>query len=846
MTATTMLQPRRSPLLRDRAAAAAARGSWPLTIVLIALVVATALLLLPVTGPGEWLLPAALGTVAVLGAAQAVRSLTGSPGLGVLGMLIALAIAAIVVSRPNDPLDAVTVLGRRFVEFGAQLPNDLPPLRESPAVIAVLAMLVMLIATLVDLAVFGLRAPMVALVPLAVLPTLPAVLGQPAAPGWAWTLCLGLVIAMLYASARWRRRCEDEARAAVGYTADRRGAGGLSGALVSGAAAVAIAALLSALLPVPSGALWQQLAPVPSLSVNRVNPIIDLGDDLRREHPADMLRYATSQTEGQLPYLSLVSLTRLEADSEWGPAEFAGDGAVPSDRPVPPSGMPDVLAHQGPETQRSANIIVNPGVTPNLPHFHFADVFADVPENYRRDEATGDIRERDGEAFGLSYHVTSWPLLPGEDELATLVSTQAGQLAPYVELPDDEAALAPIRAAMAQVVDPQAGPYAQALQLQRWFTGGAFDYSEQAPVAGGYDGTNLEVLAAFLEARSGYCVHFASAMAVMGRMLDIPTRIQVGFTPGVFESVNAVGQPVYAVTTDDLHAWAEFWVPGYGWVPFETTPADGLGALTVPPLDPEGEQEAQPTETPEPTQETAEPTPTPTQPDVGATDEPEPSETDPAATAEGSTEAPLLLGPALGILVAGLAVAALVALALAAPGLVRRRRRNARRARVDDGAPGALAGPDRELHAAAAAWREALETARDHGLAVPRGTVGAVADGLIAQLAAREAELAETASEAARAPAAEAADAIAVEPSLDDARAALERLGAARDRAAFAAPEPEAAAEALPSWDDVELVSAAIRARSTPAQLRRARLRPASVLGAPGRLRRALRRGRRR
>ncbi|NLT27186.1 MAG: transglutaminase domain-containing protein, partial [Microbacteriaceae bacterium] len=682
-------------------------------------------------------LPAALCVIAVLGAAQAVRSLTGSTGLSVAAMFATLVVAGAIAAGPDGPLDVFAVLGRRVVEFGEQLPNDLPPLRETPAVVVMLAVLAMLVAALADLAAFGLRAPAAVLAPIAVLPALTAVLGQPAAPWWAWTLVLALVVVLLYTSARWRRRCEDEARAAVGYTADGRGAGGLSGALVAGLAAIGAAALVAPLLPPASGALWQQLAPVPSLSVNRVNPIIDLGDDLRRDQPTEMLRYATSQTEGSLPYLSLVSLTELEAGSEWRPAEFAGDGDVPGDEHRPPSGWPgtDLVLGGAPQT---VNIILNPGVTPYLPHFHPTDVYTDVPADYRRDEATGDVRQVDGEAFALGYHVRTAIAMPSSGELALRTGTEAVQLPGLTELPDDEAALEPIRTAMAQVVDAEAGPYEQALQLQEWFTGGAFDYSEQAPVAGGYDGTNLDVIAAFLEARSGYCVHFASTMAVMGRMLDIPTRIQVGFTPGAFDSVYSVGQPVYTVTTDDLHAWAEFWVPGYGWVPFETTPAEGLGELSVPELGEEG-AEAQPTETPEPTEQPVEPTPTEAEPDPA--DETErPDETDPARTDGEADAAPLLSGPVLAVLGAIAAVALLVALALAAPGFVRRRRRDARRERVEHGRGGALSGPDRELHPAAAAWRETLDTALDHGIALPRGTVGEIAAALVAALAAREAD----------------------------------------------------------------------------------------------------------
>ena len=45
---------------------------------------------------------------------------------------------------------------------------------------------------------------------------------------------------------------------------------------------------------------------------------------------------------------------------------------------------------------------------------------------------------------------------------------------------------------------------------------------------GGYDGNGLSVLADFLNQKSGYCIHFASAMAVMARLEGIPSRIAVG------------------------------------------------------------------------------------------------------------------------------------------------------------------------------------------------------------------------------------------------------------------------------------------------------------------------------
>jgi len=83
---------------------------------------------------------------------------------------------------------------------------------------------------------------------------------------------------------------------------------------------------------------------------------------------------------------------------------------------------------------------------------------------------------------------------------------------------------------------------------------------------------SLGGLVHFLEVgREGFCVHFAYAMAVMLRTLDIPARVAVGFTPG-----QAGDDGTYSVTTDDLHAWVEVPFEGYGWLPFEPSPSVGV------------------------------------------------------------------------------------------------------------------------------------------------------------------------------------------------------------------------------------------------------------------------------
>ena len=72
---------------------------------------------------------------------------------------------------------------------------------------------------------------------------------------------------------------------------------------------------------------------------------------------------------------------------------------------------------------------------------------------------------------------------------------------------------------------------------------------------------------------AGYCQYFAGAMALMLRYLGIPARVAVGFAGGSYDP----NQHLWDVTDREAHAWVEVWFKGYGWLPFDPTPA-GPGA----------------------------------------------------------------------------------------------------------------------------------------------------------------------------------------------------------------------------------------------------------------------------
>lgn len=71
------------------------------------------------------------------------------------------------------------------------------------------------------------------------------------------------------------------------------------------------------------------------------------------------------------------------------------------------------------------------------------------------------------------------------------------------------------------------------------------------------------------ESDSGYCTYFATAMAVLGRCSQIPTRYVEGF---VTAKSREGKEKTLSLTGSDAHAWVEAYIEHVGWVPFDPTP----------------------------------------------------------------------------------------------------------------------------------------------------------------------------------------------------------------------------------------------------------------------------------
>ncbi|MFP3913889.1 MAG: DUF3488 and DUF4129 domain-containing transglutaminase family protein [Actinomycetota bacterium] len=208
----------------------------------------------------------------------------------------------------------------------------------------------------------------------------------------------------------------------------------------------------------------------------------------------------------------------------------------------------------------------------------------------------GNLRIRARTFEGMTYQVRSQVprldvdrLASQEGELTPLfaqaaesgdisVSPREGSPAPrpagieeFLDLPGG---LDPAVAELASEITSGAGSSFEAALLLEDFLRG-FDYS--TAVSTGHSSLDLAAWLTDPESpnyRTGYCEQFAAAMGLMGRMMGLPTRVVIGFTPG--EVVETDDGPLHVVRERNAHAWVEVWIDGHGWVGFDPTPrSDG-------------------------------------------------------------------------------------------------------------------------------------------------------------------------------------------------------------------------------------------------------------------------------
>lgn len=282
----------------------------------------------------------------------------------------------------------------------------------------------------------------------------------------------------------------------------------------------------------------------------------------------------------------------------------------------------------------------------------------------------------------------------------------------YTALPDDlpQSVRAVVDQARSDGVAAPASGHDEQIAAMRWlvdyFTDPAngFVYTLDAPDGDGRN--NLEVVDDFLERRSGYCSHYASALAVLGRALGVPTRMVLGYSAS---GVQAEADFTYEVTADQLHAWVEAYIDDVGWVPFDVTPASADDADADDTADTPAAQSGDDADAPVPGDDADAAdgdgaTTDDDTPDTDGNTRDDEATSEQRASGTGDTSPAASLAWAVGGIGAVLVIVALCCL----PMLVRRRRRR-RRLRI---ASGSGSAGERWI----AAWQEIVDGAWDNGV----------------------------------------------------------------------------------------------------------------------------------
>lgn len=637
--------------------------------------------LVRVVDPDLWTMGAIVVAALVLAAGALARRLSAPP-LGVTATETAVWLVLVTLLFLRDtaflgvlPLPASIGQASDLVHSAfAHIVSGSAPLTAGAPLSFLIVASVGALAIVVDHVVITARMPLLAAVGLIAVSLIPAIAVPADVDVFAFVLLAASVLLLLRTETRGREQAAARAAARAAVRHGREGSVAAAAAGI-GAIGVVVALVAAPLLPsaAPGGAGLGG-------TLNSIDPTLQLGADLRRPANTEVLQLTTDATSA--PYLRAATLSSFDG-KVWRPDTgrlypLAQPGAF-----APLGVGADVRVIQYRTDIRIANL-----VSTWLPVAYPATAVSGLSGNWGALPGNRTVVGTNTNTSGQHYSVTSRVPRPTLEQIEAAHSEGVAVTDSDQSLPLSTPEIV-VRTAV-QVTAGATTDYDKLIAMQNWFRSSEFRYSLRAPVEQGFDGTGVDAVAKFLQVREGYCIHFASAFALMARTLGMPSRIVVGYLPGTASTDATAHKTVYTVMSTQLHAWPEVYFAGIGWVPFEPTNSLGTPTAFTPAsesgVDPGGK-------------------------DVGATPAPSSSarpsgrppvdSTDDGGSQASSASAIVRPGP-------WLATALAILLVLAAPALVREFRRRDQHA-------GARGGD------AVAAWRGFQDTAIDLGMTVPAG-----------------------------------------------------------------------------------------------------------------------------
>ncbi|MDJ0664493.1 MAG: transglutaminaseTgpA domain-containing protein [Acidimicrobiia bacterium] len=527
-------------------------------------------------------------------------------GLNLVGLVVAVArIAAPETTSGILPTrETWTAVAEQLDRAVTLIRTGIEPVQPEPGIVIVLAAVFWVVGVLLT---WGLMRghPYVALIPPLVLALQFATMDRGRTSAVRMILFLAIVafsivaITMDERDQSAGRMAAATRRASAGSRLAPSAASLLAGTLVF---SVLTTGLMSGWVPYDGVLPWRSATGLSSDVFGGVayNPFISIQQSLGTQSNAPVfLAEITGDVPGEQVYFRLVTMETYNG------GQFFADKPRVADldaRPWEEQG--NVFA--GPAGETTTTIQIE-GLRMNwLPQAYVPVSFSspeDIADQVRVRQADGSLRLEGNVSYeGLIYTIDS--AIPQPD-IAVLATGADGQLSPafefaateqdvpspvvaparpepadvdlYLALPEDLDV--GISAEAARITSNLTTNYEIGLALESWFHSDAFAYSTD--IEPGHGATDLA--AWLLDPDSpnyhiGYCENFATAMAVMARTLDVPSRVVLGFTPG---QPHPDQENVFVVLDRNAHAWVELWMPTQGWVRFDPTPrGDGINPST--------------------------------------------------------------------------------------------------------------------------------------------------------------------------------------------------------------------------------------------------------------------------
>lgn len=471
--------------------------------------------------------------------------------------------------------DALGELGDVLAESVAQVQTGVPPVHATPAIQALVVLAIGLVAVLVDTLAVAAAAPAASGLVLLCVFAVPASLADEMLP--FWTFILGAAAFALLLAVDGQHRHE--------AWRGRLGSGSASG---SGGSATSVAsiAMVIALIVGAGFTIVGTVGRLPGGGSGGggkggigLSEMTSLRGMLNRGRTAEVfyVRGLPEQT-----YMRASTLARYVPNKGWERGSDPGGQPARGELPLQPG-------DRGEGKTTRINIEPRDWKSFWLPTYGSVRRIETPDDDYRFDTKKGVIftqREREPEAY----------------ELDTVLSTPTKQALRMASGPKNlvdqeyykyEGVEQEVIDLSNKIVEGATNDFDKAAKLSEFFNSPLSDFKYDLKTQG--DVTKDALTDFVTRGKVGYCEQFASAMAVMARVVGLPSRVAIGFTAGVASADNSYR----VISTDDAHAWVEIFFPNHGWMTFDPTPiSDGRGV--VPPYlrdNPQGGDELPTTET---------------------------------------------------------------------------------------------------------------------------------------------------------------------------------------------------------------------------------------------------------